>query len=531
MDHPDIHHRLEQLDEAMSSSEREGWLDATVSEVCSLLEKGTFSVVDKPDRPVVSTKWVFKRKFDAFGNFTKYKTRLVAKGFLQKFGVDYCDVFSPVTKLNTLRVLLSHVAALDLELRHVDIKTAFLNGELDEEVFIAVPEGLHDLYPGKCFRLKKAIYGLKQAPRVWWLNLSTTLGKHGFIPTFSDQCLFIKKGKHGLVYCLVYVDDILFAGQAQDVQDAVDIILNEYDATDEGEARSFLGMGILRNRANRTLKLFQSSYVCDIAKKFGFVPENRNRRSTVPMTSDKPDIGFPLDHKDAGDFASLVGSLLYLANCTRPDISFAVGTLARHLRSPHSSHLKAAKHLLKYCISTSDYGLCFGMNNHSDNPVEVLGFSDSDYANAKMPVSGDVITRRSVSGYVFLSNGTPVAWQSKRQPIVSRSSDDAEYIAMANAASTGLWLRKLYGEMSGSFKTLTIYGDNTATLKHIEDPGSINRSKHIDIAYQFALDRAIRNDLKFIYVPSSENTADIFTKALATGLFTYLRNKLGVKAV
>jgi len=151
------------------------------------------------------------------------------------------------------------------------------------------------------------------------------------------------------------------------------------------------------------------------------------------------------------------------------------------------------------------------VNNHSDNPVEVLGFSDSDYANAKMPVSGDVITRRSVSGYVFLSNGTPVAWQSKRQPIVSRSSDDAEYIAMANAASTGLWLRKLYGEMSGAFKTLTIYGDNTATLKHIEDPGSINRSKHIDIAYQFALDRAIRNDL--------------------TGLFTYLRNKLGVKAV
>ena len=323
------------------------------------------------------------------------------------------------------------------------------------------------------------------------------------------------------------MDDILFAGHAKDVQDAVNIILSEYDATDEGEARSFLGMAITRNRSNRTLKLSQSSYVADIAKKFGFDPENRNRKSTIPMTSDNPNLGFSLDHKEAGDFASLVGSLLYLANCTRPDISFAVGTLARHLRNPFSVHLKAVKHLLRYCISTIDYGLCFGGNPNSSDPVEVFGFSDSDYGSAKMPVADEVLTRRSVSGFVFLSNGTPVAWQRKRQPTVSRSSDDAEYIAMANAASTGLWLRKLYGEMSGSFKTLTIFGDNTATLKHIEDPGSINRSKHVDIAYQFVLDRADMNDLKFVYVPSTENTTDLLTKDLTTILFTYLRNKLG----
>ena len=141
--------------------------------------------------------------------------------------------------------------------------------------------------------------------------------------------------------------------------------------------------------------------------------ENRNRKSTIPMTSDNPDLGFPLDHKEAGDFASLVGSLLYLANCTRPDISFAVGTLARHLRNPFSVHLKAVKHLLRYCISTSDYGLCFGGNPNSSDPVEVFGFSDSDYGSAKMRVSDEVINRRSVSGFVFLSNGTHVAWQIK----------------------------------------------------------------------------------------------------------------------
>eukprot|EP00798_Chlamydomonas_sp_ICE-L_P019084 gene19084-biopygen27952 len=495
------------LSEAMASHERDGWLEATVSEVCSLLEKGTIRVVDKPDRPVVSTKWVFKRKVDAFGNFVKYKARLVAKGFLQKFGVDFTDVFSPVTKLATLRVLLSHVAALDLELRHVDVRTAFLNGDLAEEVYIAVPEGLHDMYPDKCFKLDKAIYGLKQAPRVWWLNLSSTLAKHGFKPTFADQCLFIKQGAKGLVYCLVYVDDILFDGHADDVQDAVNIILNAYDATDEGQARSFLGMAITRDRANRTLTLSQLAYVKDMAKKFGFDSEYPNKKVSIPISTDNPEPGAPLSQKDAGDFASLIGSLLYLANCTRPDISYAVGIMARHMRTPHFAHLKSAKHLLKYCIATHDLGLSFG-SDVSSGLMNVVGYSDSDYTNAKLPVVDETVTRRSTSGFVFMSNGTPVAWQSKRQPVVARSSDDAEYIAI--------------------FQCMTIFGDNTATLKHIEDPGSINRSKHIDIAFQFVLDRAIRHDLKFIYVASSENTADVFTKALTFSVFSYLRNKLGL---
>eukprot|EP00798_Chlamydomonas_sp_ICE-L_P016736 gene16736-biopygen25671 len=493
------------LSEAMASHERDGWLEATVSEVCSLLEKGTFRVVDKPDRPVFSTKWVFKRKVDAFGNFVKYKARLVAKGFLQKFGLDFTDVFSPVTKLAPLRVLLSHVAALDLELRHVDVRTAFLNGDLAEEVYIAVPEGLHDMYPDKCFKLDKAIYGLKQAPRVWWLNLSSTLAKHGFKPTFADQCLFIKQGAKGLVYCLVHVDDILFAGHADDVQDAVNIILNAYDATDEGQARSFLGMAITRDRANRTLTLSQLAYVKDMAKKFGFDSEYPNKKVSIPISTDNPEPGAPLSQKDAGDFASLIGSLLYLANCNRPDISYAVGIMARHMRTPHFAHLKSAKHLLKYCIATQDLCLSFGFDV-SSGLMNVVDYSDSDYANAKLPVVHETVTRRS--------------------------SDDAEYIAMANAASTGLWLRKLYGEMSGSvFQCMTIFGDNTATLKHIEDPGSINRSKHIDIAFQFVLDRAIRHDLKFIYVASSENTADVFTKALTFSVFSYLRNKLGLQHI
>ena len=516
------------LKEALESPEAADWTEATISEVTSLIEKGTFQVVPKGNQSTVKTKWVFKRKVDAFGNFLKYKARLVAKGFLQKFGVDYFDVFSPVTKLSTLRVLLALVAALDLELRHVDVCTAFLNGDLTEEVYIDVPEGLHDLYPDRCFKLNKAIYGLKQAPRVWWLNLSSTLSRHGFKPTFSDQCLFTKMGKKGTVFCLVYVDDILFAGDSEDVDEAVEIILNNYEATDEGDAKSFLGMGIVRDRLKRTLKLTQKAYVTDLANKFSFDANHKNQKASIPITSP---VEFPtsttLDPVKAGSYASLVGSLLYLANCTRPDISSAVSTLARYFSAPTDFTFKMAKQLLRYCINTQELGLTFGPGTLS-NPVNVIGFSDSDYGNSRFSLDDQPVNRRSVSGFAFLINGTPVCWQSKKQAVMARSTDDAEYIGLATAASSGLWLRKLLGEMNGKFEPILIYGDNAAALKHIESPGSINKSKHIDIAYQFVLDRALRNDLKFAYVPSAENAADIFTKALGAVIFLKIRDLLGV---
>jgi len=239
--------------------------------------------------------------------------------------------------------------------------------------------------------------------------------------------------------------------------------------------------------------------------------------------------GEPLNKDKAGYFASLVGSLLYLANCTRPDLSYAVGVLARFLSAPRDSHLKLAKNLLKYCINTRELGLTFGPYFPGQS-THTVGYSDSDYGNARFSVENQPVNRRSVSGFVFLVNGTPVTWQSKKQAVMTRSTDDAEYIGLANSASSGLWLRKLLGEMNGQFETITIFGDNTAALKHIDTPGSINRSKHIDIAYQFVLDRALRNDLKFKYVPSSDNIADIFTKALGATAFLKLRGLLGLNS-
>lgn len=514
------------LDEALASEQSEDWIKAINSEIVSLFEKGTFDIVKTPDHhKPIGSKWVFKRKYDAYGFLTKYKARLVAKGFLQRYGVDYSEVFSPVSKMTSLRLLLSLVAARDLELKQLDVSTAFLNGTLDEEVYVQIPPGLNSRYPNMCFRLRKAIYGLKQAPRVWWLKLSSTLIENGFKPSFADPCLLYRQGKHGFVLMLVYVDDVLAAGHPSDVSDALSVITSTYDCSEIEDARSFLGMAITRDRRAGTLTLSQPNYIAEIVKKHNFDAEQKYTKST-PIPDLKADFNagelLPLDNP----YASLIGSLLYLANCTRPDISFAISTLARHMKSPCVKHWGLAKDLLRYVLATRDLSLTFHRSPPHSEPLSLIGYSDSDFGNNCLPTSTELITRRSVTGFIFLSNGTPISWSSKKQVTVARSSDEAEYQALATSTSQALWLRKLLAEINPPARKLLMFCDNQAALTHVRNPGSINKSKHIDITYQFVLDRQTRGDIEFDYIHTSKNLADIFTKALPRDAFQSLRYKI-----
>lgn len=297
------------------------------------------------------------------------------------------------------------------------------------------------------------------------------------------------------------------------------------DCSEVEDARSFLGMAIERDRSAGTLTLSQPSYIDEVAKKHGFAL-NATYKQTIPIPEIRSDFdaGTPLPENN--EYASLVGSLLYLANCTRPDISFAVNTLARHLRSPCTKHMGLAKQVIRYLLTTRTLGLVYGKPLSPDASLTITGYSDSDYANFTLPEAQEKLTRRSVTGCVFLSNGTPVSWQSKKQVTVSRSSDEAEYQAMATTASQALWLRKLLAEIEPPARRLLIFCDNTAALTHVLTPGSINKTKHVDVQYQFVLDRHTRGDLEFKWIPSSENLADIFTKGLRSTLFTTLKNKL-----
>lgn len=514
------------LAEALASPQCEDWQKAVNSEITSLFSNGTFDIIDTPQgvRPIGS-KWIFKRKYDAFGFLLKYKARLVAKGFLQRYGRDYFDVFSPVSKMTSLRLLLAYAAAHNLALKQLDVATAFLNGDLDEQVFVQIPDGLSEKYPNKCFYLRKAIYGLKQAPRVWWLTLSSTLLANGFTPSFADTCLFYRQGKHGLVLMLVYVDDILATGHPDDVSEALKVITDNYACSEIDDVRSFLGMAITRDLTAGTISISQHNFIDQIADKLNFslkVPYHQHTPILETATDFDGGVLLPPDN----EYASLIGSLLYLANCTRPDISFAVNTLARHLRNPTEAHMHHAKKLLRYVLTTKHLSLVYGKPSNPNKLIDIEGYSDSNYANPTFSAPGETFTRRSVSGSVFLANGTPICWSSKKQVTVARSTDEAEYQAMAASASQALWLRKLLAEFEPPARVLKVFCDNMASLTHVLSPGSMNKTKHVDVQFQFVLDRLTRGDLSFEYVPSADNIADIFTKGLSRPAFEKLRSKL-----
>jgi hypothetical protein len=492
--------------EAIAREDGELWQTATDEEMTSLLENDTWEVVKKPaDANIIDVKWVYKIKYDTTGNVSRYKARLVAKGYKQVEGIDYNEVFAPVSKYATIRVLLAVAAAEDLELQLLDIKTAFLNGVLEEEVYISNPPGYPQGPPGTVLRLKKTLYGLKQAPRAWHQRLDAELTKLGFTSSMSDPGLYIHTSESTRVYLMIYVDDILIASNDKDlIRDLKQELMTTFDARDMGDVESYLGMKIVRDRGSRIIKLSQGLMTKNLVEKYGM--EDSKTKSTplglnIKLTADE---GEPLD-TDIYPYSQLVGSMMYLAVCTRPDIAYAVGALARFMAKPTTVHWQAAKGVLRYLSGTTDYGITFGPGE-----LELLGYCDADFA-------GDTDTRRSTTGFVFLLGGGSISWSSKRQATVAVSTTEAEYMGAAAAVKEALWLRNLLSDFGLDITPVKIYGDNQSTLKLLRNPISTLRSKHIDVIYHFARERVMKGDITFAYVNTSKMLADMLTKAIPTG--------------
>jgi hypothetical protein len=504
--------------EALACADADLWQQAMDDEIRSLLENQTWIWEPIPPgvRPV-PVKWVFKIKRDASGNIERYKARLVAKGFLQREGVDYTEVFAPVSKHTSLRTLLAIVAAKDLELQHLDVTTAFLNGDLDETLYMQPPPG-YERGPGIGCRLQRSIYGLKQAPRQWYSKLKTELQTIGFTVSETDASLFIHQGKDGPTYVLVYVDDLLIAGSPSGTASVVRILQETFKVRNMGSATFFLGMDIVRNREMGTIHLGQHRYSSDLVKKFGL---EAGKTKSVPMSATSKlckEAGTPLN--PGNQFSELVGGLLYLSVCTRPDITQSVGALARYMSCPTTMHWEAAKHVLRYIAGTLDFGIRFGGGNADD----LLGYCDSDYA-------GEVDSRRSTTGYVFILNGGVISWSSRLQPTVAASTTEAEYMAAASAVKEALWIRKLLPDLGIKINVVCIMCDNQGTIKLLKNPIASNRSKHIDVIHHFARDRVARGEVHFEYVATDEMLADCMTKPLPTLKFEFCRDGLGVMAV
>ena len=385
-------------EEAVSSPQAELWIAAMDEELASLMKHGTWDVVDTPAGvKVLGVKWVFKIKRDDKGNIERFKARLVAKGYEQVAGRDFDQVFAPVSKFSTLRVLLAVVAARDLELHQLDIKTAFLQGDLEEEVYIQQPPG-YPLGAGKVCLLSKALYGLRQAPRAWHKKLDSALVQMGYKASTGDPSLYFD----GETYLLIYVDDILIASASMAaVSRLKEQLAAAFEVKDLGEAHTYLGISITRDRKMRTLTMNQERMILGLLEEFGLKDcKGRNVPLTAGLVMCKGD-GTLLPEREKGRYMRLVGCMNFLNTCTRVDIAYAMSSLSRYMSCPTTVHWAAAIGVLKYLAGTSQVGLGFG-----GKELKYEAYCDANYA-------ADPDTRKSTTGFVFMLGGGAVSWCSK----------------------------------------------------------------------------------------------------------------------
>jgi len=400
------------------------------------------------DRTPVRCKWIFKEKKGAEGETVRYKARLVAKGFTQQYGIDYLETYAPVVKLGSLRILLAIAAFKDYEIHQGDIKTAYLQGKLTEEIYMEIPEGIqvpetrNRAGPVVC-RLLRGLYGLKQSGRIWnkaWDEF--LVGKCNFQRSLVDHAVYYRIGyQRRPLWTIIWVDDVLWIGTPEDITNAKHELGQRFPLKDLGIAHFFLGMKIVRQAQQRKIILSQDQYIETILQRFGF--DNAHTVST-PM---EPGVQLlpvsPIPEEEKADetlYRSILGSIMYLMLCTRPDLAFAVGALSKFSSSPTAQHMNAVKRLLRYISKTRSYGLHFGPFDQ-EQPLTPFIFSDADWA-------GDKNTRKSTGAYVCtISTNQPnaphtaISWSSKQQTSVALSSTEAEYMALTQACKEALWVK------------------------------------------------------------------------------------------
>ena len=500
------------LQEAKSRSDYPQWQQAMTDEYNSVVSAGTFELVDPPPaRKIIPTRWVFKIKRDAKGNVERYKGRIVVKGFHQVPGKDFTEVYAPVSRHATFRLLLAHVAAHDLCLHQLDVKTAFLNGDLEEEIFVKPPPGYE--VPNKVWRLRKPLYGLKQSARAWHKKLRDGLFVHGFQVSSADQSLYTLKHQGEMAYLLVYVDDALIAGSERSVAHVKKILTQMFECRDLGVASYFLGMSIVRTAEE--LWLGQPKYARDIVARFG-MRDAKPRRTPLDVNLKLSKEGEQPSPEEAAKYPEIVGSLLYLCGCTRPDLAQSVGLLSRYMAEPKQEHISAAKQVLRYLVGTCDLGLLYKRDGCS-----MRGFCDADYA-------GDQDKRRSTSGYVFLLQDAAISWNSKLQPTVAASTCEAEFISASFAAKEALWLRQLLSDFTGTVNPVQLRVDNQGALALLHHPHGHQRTKHIDVAHRFVQDRVERGELQFKYIATADMVADCLTKSVPVTKLSENRTSMGL---
>ena len=511
--------------EAVKGVRRAAWMKSMTSEHDSLMENECWVLVPRPkDANVIRSMWVYKTKeeqTEAGTLGTREKSRVCACGNGQVEGVDYSETYAPVVKLTSIRVVLAVVVEEKLLLHQMDFVTAFLNGVLDEVVYMEQPRGFEVGDPRKVVcRLLKSIYGLKQSPRAWYSKIDDffirTLGMER---NPADDCVYVRrKGGHILIIAL-YVDDLLIACSCMEILTGVKQQLSaQFKMKDLGESRIILGMDISRDREAGTLSLSQTRYALKVIDRFGL--ESARGHST-PMDP-ALDLTAPSE-PTMEPYREAIGCLMYLMVGTRPDLAYSICTLAKYVQNPTKIHWDAVVRVIRYVIHTKDLGLLYGGTEASVVPSVYV---DADWA-------GDPATRKSMSGYVAMMSGGAVAWCARQQEVVATSSAESEYISMCNGAKETVWLRRLVAGLQ------VVPGMTEATIAHVDNKAAIalghsaavnRRNKHIDVRFHYTRQVIDDGELEVQYCPTEEMLADLFTKALGRVKLQYFVRGLGMQA-
>ncbi|GJV14605.1 retrovirus-related pol polyprotein from transposon TNT 1-94 [Tanacetum coccineum] len=473
-----------------------------------------WELVPRPEgKNIIALKWLWKNKCDAKNIVVRNKTRLVAKGYRQEEGIDFEESFAPVARLEAVRMFIAYAAHKNITIFQMDVKTAFLNGPLKEEVYVSQPEGFIDPeFPDHVYRLKKALYGLKQAPRAWYDKLSSFLIEHGFTKGIVDPTLFTRRHGEDILLVQVYVDDIIFGSTNPDFSKRfANLMKNNFEMSMMGELKFFLGLQV--HQSPRGIFISQSQYAIELLKKHGL---DECVSMSTPMATERLDADLQGTPTDQTTYRRMIGGLMYLT-ASRPDIAYATFVCARYQARPTVKHLKEVKRIFRYLRQSYNMGLWYP----KDSGFELIAYSDADHAGCKDDC-------KSTSGGLQFLGEKLVSWSSKKQDCTAMSTAEAEYVSLSACCAQVIWMRTQLLDYGYKYNWIPMYCDSKSAIAISCNPVQHSKTKHIDIRYHFIKEHVEKGTVELYFVGTPCQLADLFTKALPKEGFEYLVHRIAM---
>ncbi|GJS09486.1 putative ribonuclease H-like domain-containing protein [Tanacetum coccineum] len=493
------------------------WIESMQDKLNQFERLQVWELIPRPEgKNIIALKWLWKNKCDAENIVVRNKTRLVAKGYRQEEGIDFEESFAPVARLEAVRIFIAYTAHKNITIFQMDIKTAFVNGHLKEEVYVSQPEGFIDPeFPDHVYRLKKALYGLKQAPRAWYDKKSSFLIEHGFTKGIIDPNLFTRRHERDILLVQVYVDDIIFGSTNPDFSKRFpNLMKNNFEMSMIGELKFFLGLQVHQSPCG--IFISQSQNAIELLKKHSL---DECVSISTPMATERLDADLQGTPTDQITYRRMMGGLMYLT-ASRSDTAFATFVCACYQARPTVKHLKEVKQIFRYLRQSYNMGLWY----LKDSGFELIAYSDADHAGCKDDC-------KSTSGGLQFLGGKLVSWSSKKQDCTAMSTAEAEYVSLSACCAQVIWMRTQLLDYGYKYNRIPMYCDSKSAIAISCNPVQHSKTKHIDIRYHFIKEHVEKGTVEIYFVGTEYQLADLFTKALPKERFEYLVHRIGMRCM